>query len=205
MATKDELKAKFDTGKIPTGEDFADLIDASGDVLTVSGVAPDASGNVALTKAGVGLSNVTNVAQASKVEFNALDNAIGEQGILVPAVLAETTDLDIITAQGTYVKASSQTVTNGPEDMSLHFILSVIGATTFCTQVMYEVNGTDKAWVRSRHSQTNVWTDWTLLQQQGLQGLQGIQGVPGTNGKDGFGTKAEYDAIIARLDALETP
>lgn len=27
MATKEELKEKFSTGKVPTGDDFADLID----------------------------------------------------------------------------------------------------------------------------------------------------------------------------------
>lgn len=38
----------------------------------------------------------------------------------------------------------------------------------------------------------------------GPEGPKGDKGATGTAGKDGFGTKAEYDAIIARLDALET-
>lgn len=35
--------------------------------------------------------------------------------------------------------------------------------------------------------------------------LKGAKGDPGTAGKDGYGTKAQHDAIIARLDALELP
>jgi len=60
---------------------------------------------------------------------------------------------------------------------------------------------------------------WTLLMNlkgatgaQGTAGAQGIQGVKGdkgdtgatgAKGADGFGTKAQYDDIIARLVALE--
>lgn len=60
---------------------------------------------------------------------------------------------------------------------------------------------------------------WTLLMNlkgatgatgtTGAQGIQGIQGVKGdtgatgAKGADGFGTQAQYDAIIARLNALE--
>lgn len=46
---------------------------------------------------------------------------------------------------------------------------------------------------------------------QGEQGLQGPQGPAGTNGTDGvngadgFGTEAQYNDIIARLEALENP
>lgn len=35
-----------------------------------------------------------------------------------------------------------------------------------------------------------------------IAGEKGDKGDPGNNG---FGTQVEYDAIIARLDALETP
>src|SRR5690625_4764280 len=44
--------------------------------------------------------------------------------------------------------------------------------------------------------------------EQGLQGPQGEQGPAGqdgTNGADGFGTEAQYNDIIARLEALENP
>lgn len=40
---------------------------------------------------------------------------------------------------------------------------------------------------------------------EGPAGKDGAKGATGTAGKDGFGTKAEYDAIIARLEALEAP
>lgn len=40
---------------------------------------------------------------------------------------------------------------------------------------------------------------------EGPAGKDGAKGATGTAGKDGFGTKAEYDAIIARLEALEVP
>lgn len=37
----------------------------------------------------------------------------------------------------------------------------------------------------------------------GVEGPAGAKGATGAAGKDGFGTKAQYDEIIARLDALE--
>lgn len=37
----------------------------------------------------------------------------------------------------------------------------------------------------------------------GADGQQGPQGEPGADGADGFGTEAQYNDIIARLDALE--
>ncbi|MET3658162.1 hypothetical protein [Sporosarcina psychrophila] len=39
----------------------------------------------------------------------------------------------------------------------------------------------------------------------GPEGPAGTKGATGTAGKDGYATKAEYDAIIARLDELELP
>ncbi|MET4560759.1 hypothetical protein ABIA69_001903 [Lysinibacillus parviboronicapiens] len=39
----------------------------------------------------------------------------------------------------------------------------------------------------------------------GADGAKGAKGDTGAKGADGFGTKAEYDAIIARLEALEAP
>src|SRR5690625_5312840 len=44
--------------------------------------------------------------------------------------------------------------------------------------------------------------------EQGLQGPQGEQGPAGqdgTNGADGVGTEAQYNDIIARLEAVENP
>ena len=38
---------------------------------------------------------------------------------------------------------------------------------------------------------------------RGPEGPEGPQGPPGENGADGFGTEAQYNDIIARLDALE--
>lgn len=39
----------------------------------------------------------------------------------------------------------------------------------------------------------------------GAKGAKGDTGPAGTDGADGFGTEAQYNDIIARLDALETP
>ena len=41
--------------------------------------------------------------------------------------------------------------------------------------------------------------------EQGLQGPAGQDGTNGTDGADGFGTEAQYNDIIARLEALENP
>lgn len=38
----------------------------------------------------------------------------------------------------------------------------------------------------------------------GAAGAKGDKGDTGAAGKDGFGTKAEYDALVARIEALET-
>ena len=38
----------------------------------------------------------------------------------------------------------------------------------------------------------------------GAKGDKGDQGDPGTPGANGFGTEAQYNDIIARLEALET-
>lgn len=38
----------------------------------------------------------------------------------------------------------------------------------------------------------------------GTNGKDGINGKDGTNGKDGFGTEAQYNALVQRLDDLET-
>ena len=37
------------------------------------------------------------------------------------------------------------------------------------------------------------------------QGPKGDKGDPGEDGADGFGTEAQYNDIIARLEALESP
>lgn len=39
----------------------------------------------------------------------------------------------------------------------------------------------------------------------GTAGAKGDQGVQGVAGKDGFPTEAQYNAILARLDNLESP
>ena len=40
---------------------------------------------------------------------------------------------------------------------------------------------------------------------KGDKGDQGEPGTPGADGADGFGTEAQYNDIIARLEALEAP
>jgi len=38
---------------------------------------------------------------------------------------------------------------------------------------------------------------------QGPQGPAGAKGAKGDPGKDGFGTKEQFDALVARVEALE--
>ena len=40
---------------------------------------------------------------------------------------------------------------------------------------------------------------------EGPEGPEGPQGPAGAGGADGFGTEAQYNDIIARLEALEAP
>lgn len=39
----------------------------------------------------------------------------------------------------------------------------------------------------------------------GAAGAKGDKGAPGADGADGFGAEAQYNDIIARLEALEAP
>ena len=39
----------------------------------------------------------------------------------------------------------------------------------------------------------------------GEQGPKGDKGDPGADGADGFPTEAEWNALVARVEALETP
>ena len=74
--------------------------------------------------------------------------------------------------------------------------------------------GDEQAWLESLKGEKGDKGD------AGLQGPQGEQGPPGVDGKDGvqgpkgdtgekgadgFGTEAQYNDIIARLEALENP
>lgn len=47
--------------------------------------------------------------------------------------------------------------------------------------------------------------DVTELDKTAGKGPKGDKGATGAAGKDGFGTEAQYNDIIARLDALESP
>lgn len=39
----------------------------------------------------------------------------------------------------------------------------------------------------------------------GAKGAKGDPGTPGTDGTDGFPTEVQWDALVARVDALEAP
>lgn len=39
----------------------------------------------------------------------------------------------------------------------------------------------------------------------GADGAKGDKGDPGSDGADGFPTEAEWNALVARVEALETP
>lgn len=56
--------------------------------------------------------------------------------------------------------------------------------------------GDEEAWLASLVGATGT---------PGKDGINGSDGSNGTNGTDGFGTEAQYNDIIARLTALETP
>lgn len=49
---------------------------------------------------------------------------------------------------------------------------------------------------------TGTVTEW-LISLKGEKGATGANGAPGKDGSDGFGTEAQYNDIIARLEALE--
>lgn len=71
--------------------------------------------------------------------------------------------------------------------------------------------GDEQAWLDSLVGQPGepgdkgdpfTYEDFTPEQ---LEALRGPQGLPGNDGEDGFGTEAQYNDIIARLEALENP
>lgn len=59
--------------------------------------------------------------------------------------------------------------------------------------------GTETEWLASLKGEKGDKGD------TGSPGADGDKGDPGADGADGFGTEAQYNDIIARLEALETP
>ena len=44
-----------------------------------------------------------------------------------------------------------------------------------------------------------------VITEQDMKDIVDVAGVQGPKGADGFGTEAQYNDIIARLEALEAP
>ena len=54
-------------------------------------------------------------------------------------------------------------------------------------------------------TQTDIQELIDVAGKKGDPGEKGNPGAKGNPGKDGFGTEAQYNDIIARLEKLETP
>lgn len=74
--------------------------------------------------------------------------------------------------------------------------------------------GDEEAWLASLVGQPGepgdsgdsfTYDDFTPEQLEALRGPRGLPGDDGDDGNDGFGTEAQYNDIIARLDALDNP
>lgn len=62
--------------------------------------------------------------------------------------------------------------------------------------------GDEQAWLESLKGERGPRGEQG---EQGPPGEDGAQGPPGEDGANGFGTEAQYNDIIARLEALENP
>src|SRR5690625_1657426 len=65
--------------------------------------------------------------------------------------------------------------------------------------------GDEQAWLESLKGERGPRGEQGEPGPAGSDGEQGPQGQPGKDGADGFGTEAQYNDIIARLEALENP
>ena len=68
--------------------------------------------------------------------------------------------------------------------------------------------GDEQAWLESLKGEKGDKGDAGLQGPPGIDGKDGGQGPKGDTGEkgaDGFGTEAQYNDIIARLEALENP
>ena len=68
--------------------------------------------------------------------------------------------------------------------------------------------GDEQAWLESLKGEKGDKGDAGLQGPPGVDGKDGGQGPKGDTGEkgaDGFGTEAQYNDIIARLEALENP
>lgn len=76
-------------------------VDGTGAVSTVNSIAPDAGGNVALTKANIGLTNVDDVQQAAKIDFDAHIAATKTSAHLAKNITVEDTAANFTSAEKT--------------------------------------------------------------------------------------------------------
>src|SRR5690625_5483193 len=75
------------------------------------------------------------------------------------------------------------------------------GKSAYGIGVEHGFEGDEQGWVESRKGDKGETGPQGPPGADGKDGEQGPQGPPG---KDGFGTEAQYNDIIARLEALES-
>jgi len=68
------------------------------------------------------------------------------------------------------------------------------GKSAYEIAVEHGFEGSEEEWLASLKGEKG---------DKGDKGDRGEQGLPGKDGADGFGTEAQYNDIIARLEALE--
>ena len=68
------------------------------------------------------------------------------------------------------------------------------GKSAYEIAVEHGFEGSEEEWLESLKGEKG---------DKGDKGDRGEQGLPGKDGADGFGTEAQYNDIIARLEALE--
>lgn len=63
--------------------------------------------------------------------------------------------------------------------------------------------------IQWKYEDVETWTDLIAIADlkgaKGDTGAKGDKGDTGATGANGWGTKAEYDALVARITKLETP
>src|SRR5690625_986969 len=76
------------------------------------------------------------------------------------------------------------------------------GKSAYEKEVDNGFEGDEQAWLESLKGERGPRGEQG---EPGTAGSDGEQGPPGEDGADGFGTEAQYNDIIARLEALENP
>jgi hypothetical protein len=104
---------------------------------------------------------------------------------------------------GSYVEVGAGGVIVASDDTGIGYVAESVNAGGIAKLVRQASGGSGERGPQGPPGEQGPPGDPGPQGEPGAQGDPGEQGPPGADGADGFGTEAQYNDIIARLDALE--